>query len=60
MQVIIKQLYGVWILSVENSEQVIWFYTDRRLISVIDMANTLQLHITNISELPLNQYKECA
>lgn len=58
MKVIIKPWFGEWILCITRDRQVIRSFTAKRLIEVIDVANLLQLHISNIDELPLNQYKQ--
>lgn len=60
MRTVIFKLFNVWVLSVESDEQVYFAYTARTLIQAIGMASDLQLHITNIDQLPLNQYNQGA
>lgn len=42
--------------SVEVDSQVIRLFTVSRLIEALELASTLQLHVDNISELPVSQY----
>lgn len=42
--------------DVEVDSQTLMLYTVERLIEAIDLASTLQMHISNIAELPLTQY----
>lgn len=47
---------GTWFLVMSKDSRVIKFWSFNRLIQAIDTACTLQLHVDNIDELPLNQY----
>jgi hypothetical protein len=52
----VQRICSTWALIVSIDGQVMFTYTDRQLINVIGMASSLQMHIDNLSELPLNQY----
>lgn len=57
MCVLIKQgKSGRWALTVNDMNGVIKVWTFRTLIDALNLACALQLHVNNISELPLNQY----
>ncbi len=55
-QVTINQAINCWVLCIQIDGQLIRSYSATKLIDVIGLATTLQLHITNIDELPLSQY----
>lgn len=57
MRVQIEQHLNQWCLVCLCNDQVICAFATNKLIEVIDLANQLQLHIDNIDELPLPQYK---
>ncbi len=52
----VQRVCNVWTLLVVINSQAYELFTDTRLTYVIDAASLLQLHISNIDELPLNQY----
>lgn len=52
----IQRVCNVWTLIVSINDQVILSCTDKRLNRLIDTASALQMHISNIDELPLKQY----
>jgi hypothetical protein len=56
MNVYIRQIQDRWVLSIESDVQVLYAYTDFKLIDVLGVACLLKLHVTNADELPLNQY----
>lgn len=46
-----------WELNIsQENGQVFKTWPVRKLIHAIDLANTLQLHVDNITELPITQY----
>lgn len=51
---------GTWFLLLSKDSTVIRFWSFNRLIEAIDMASMLQLHVDNVSELPLQQYNQGA
>lgn len=56
MKVTINQSLNCWVLCISRNEQVLKVYTRKTLVALIDVACVLQLHVDNISELPLTQY----
>lgn len=50
-----------WVLrvaaNVGTDQEFVKKYKVRRLITALEMANTLQIHVDNVSKLPLTQYK---
>jgi hypothetical protein len=46
-----------WHLNLTLNGNVIKSYTFKRLVLAIERASELQLHVNNIDELPLTQYK---
>lgn len=56
----IKRKCGeTWFLIVSKDGQVFKFWSFCRLIEALEMASTLQIHVSNADELPLNQYYKC-
>ncbi len=56
MKILIKPRRGVWVLLLVNNDHLIKSFTFKRLIDAINTASELQLHVSNIAELPLTQY----
>ncbi len=56
MNVVISLILGHWVLCISKNDQVIKAYASEKLIDALDLANLLQLHVSNIAELPLTQY----
>lgn len=52
----INQSNDCWVLCLLINDQVIKSYTFDRLIEALDCACLLQIHVSNESDLPLNQY----
>lgn len=55
-----KRKQGGWVLKINSclsdGQKFCRVYLTERLIRAINLASELQLHVTNINELPLNQY----
>jgi hypothetical protein len=45
-----------WHLMLSIDSQVLSIHTRPTLIEVLGVASTLQIHVTNVAELPLTQY----
>lgn len=45
-----------WVLVITGNGHLYYSFTAKRLLSCIGVASSLQLHISNIDELPLTQY----
>lgn len=57
MKTYIRYVVTQWVLTIESADQVVYAKPCRRLIEAIDTACSLQLHVDNLNELPLNQYQ---
>lgn len=55
-KVIVSQDATGWKLVLTIDGRIHKLYSRKRLIEVIELAKVLQVHITNIKSLPLNQY----
>lgn len=45
-----------WHLMLSIDDRVTNLWSKGKLIEVVELASCLQIHITNLSELPLTQY----
>lgn len=57
MKTTINQALDTWVLCIQTNEQLYKSLTFEKLIDAIDCASMLQLHVDNIDDLPLPQYK---
>ncbi len=60
VRIIKLQACGTWALIVQSDSQLLNYFTTARLIEALELACTLQLHVDNTDELPLNQYYKVA
>jgi hypothetical protein len=58
LKVYIRSIVGVWCLTIETDLQVTKAYTFKTLLEALDVAGALQLHVDNVNDLPLNQYRK--
>jgi len=58
LKVYIRSIVGVWCLTFETDLQVTKAYTFKTLLEALDVAGALQLHVDNVNDLPLNQYRK--
>jgi hypothetical protein len=52
----VQRICSWWVLMFISNDQVNYAYTDKKLINVLDVANSLQVHIDNNLDLPIKQY----
>lgn len=55
-QVNIKRILDRWVLYTETDNKVIKVIGTGKLIDLINLASQLQMHVSNVAELPLKQY----
>lgn len=58
--VLVVQWHNQWQLVFLINGQVSKSYTRKKLIEVLDLANELQVHVSNADCLPLSQYRKAA